>query len=129
MADFKSDNIFILWFLWQFYEMPKFLLLVWKNFLMFASNYFSVPLLLKTLFAPWKKYNWVYPKNFDIQQILETFISNIFSRIIGAVMRTVLILMGIIFQILVLTVGLIIFVFWILVPFIIIFGVILFLSL
>lgn len=119
----SSENIIFEWFLWQFYETPKFLLEVWKNYLLFASNFFSFSFLVKTLFSPWRKYNWVYPKRFDLAEFFNTLISNIFSRILGAIMRLVLIIMGGLLQIFVFLAGLAIFIFWILVPFIILIGI------
>lgn len=118
----NKENIFITWFLWQFYEMPKFLFSVWNNYMMFATNFFSVKLLLKTFFAPWRRYKWNYPKGLDIAEFFNTFISNAFSRFLGAMMRTVLIIVGILLQVFVAMAGLIIFVGWLFVPFIIIAG-------
>jgi hypothetical protein len=117
-----KQDIFILWFLWQFFEMPKFLLGVWKNYFIFGSNLFSLPLLLKTLFSPWRRYRWQYPRGFDVGVFFETFISNLISRILGAVVRITLIIAGILFQIFVIFAGTIIFLGWITIPFIIIFG-------
>jgi len=104
------------WFFWHFYEMPKFLFLVWKNYLSFGLNYFSVPLLLLTLFSPWKKYRWRYPKGFDIGEYFSTFVSNIFSRIIGAICRFSLIIIGIVAQIFIFTLGMVVILFWFLIP-------------
>ena len=118
----ENKNILAVWFLWQFYEMPKFLLGVWKNYILFASNYFSLPILLKSLFAPWRKYRWNYPKWFQVGEFLSTLISNAFSRLLGAIARIVLIVAGILFQIFVIFAGLIIFVLWLLIPLIIIAG-------
>jgi hypothetical protein len=112
----SGSNIFSDWLIWNFYEMPNFLLGVWQNYILFALNYFSLPQLLKSLFSPWKKYKWGYPKGFDIIEFLNTFISNIFSRIMGAVMRIFLIVVGIIFQLFVLVAGAIVFLSWILFP-------------
>jgi hypothetical protein len=106
--------------------MPVFLLGVWKNYIIFALNYFSLPVLLKSLFAPWRRYRWNYPKVLDIAEFMSTVVSNFFSRLIGALVRIVLIIVGIIFQILVIFSGLIIFLFWLLVPFIIITGLLFF---
>ena len=119
----NKQNIFYVWALWHFYEMPKFLLGVWKNYILFALNYFSLPLLLKSLFAPWRKYRWKYPKGFAVGEFISTFISNSFSRILGAIMRVVLIVIGVLFLAFVAVFGLVIFLAWILVPFIIIGGV------
>ena len=117
-----KQNIFILWLFWHFYEMPKFLLGVWKNYILFALNYFSLPLLFRSLFAPWRRYRWVYPKGFDVVEFFNTLISNTFSRFLGAVIRIVLIAVGVVFQIFVIFAGLIVFLLWVLIPFIIIAG-------
>jgi len=87
---------------------------------MFATNYFSFVLLLKTFFSPWRRYRWSYPRGFNLGEFFSTLVSNIFSRIIGAIMRTFLIIAGIFMQIFVAVVGSIIFMAWILLPFIII---------
>ncbi len=124
----NQKNIISLWFSWYFVEMPKFLFGVWKNYILFASNYFSLPLLLRSLFSPWRKYRWNYTKGFDLGNFFSTLISNIFSRIIGAVMRIALIVVGILFQIFVLIAGLVVILFWVLLPVIIASGLILFLG-
>jgi len=118
----RQGNIFTAWLIWHFYEMPRFLLEVWKNYILFASNYFSLPVLLGSLFAPWHKYRWDYPKGINVAGFLNTLISNSFSRFMGALMRIFLIFAGILFQIFVLVAGLIIFLFWILTLLIIIAG-------
>lgn len=119
----NKQNILLVWFYWHFYEMPKFLLGVWKNYILFALNYFSLPIILKSFFSPWRRYRWNYPKAFDITEFFSTFISNTFSRFIGVLIRIILIAIGIIFQIFVILAGLILFLFWILIPFIILFGI------
>ena len=122
MEAYPEENIFVTWFLWHFYEMPKFLLGVWKNYIFFALNYFSLPVLLKSLFAPWRKYKWNYPKGINVAEFFSTLVSNAFSRLIGALVRIILIAAGIIFQVFVIFAGLIIFLLWLAVPIIIIGG-------
>lgn len=89
---------------------------------MFASNYFSLGLLLKTFFSPWRKYRWRYPRGLVLGEFFSTLISNSFSRILGAMMRVVLIILGILFQIFIALAGLVVFVAWILTPVIIVIG-------
>ena len=127
----KSDreNIIIMWFLWHFYEMPKFLFSVWRNYFLFGLYYFSIPLLLKTLFSPWRRYNWVYPKEFDVKELFNTLISNTFSRILGSICRMVLIIIGALAQIFIFIVGIITIFLWLLIPFIVIVGILFFLTL
>jgi len=122
-----KGNIFSEWILWQFYEVPIFLLEVWKNYLSFAANIFSVKTLLKTLFSPWRKYNWRYPKGFDIVEFFNTLISNIFSRILGFLMRIVLIITGLLLWVLVFLTGMAVIVCWVLTPLAVILGIFIFL--
>ncbi len=113
----RQQNIFVAWFFWYFYEMPKFLLEVWKNYIIFAVNYFSFLALLKSFFSPWRRYRWMYPKNFDIVEFFNALISNTFSRVLGAMMRAVLIVFGLILQVFVIVVGLVVILLWAIAPF------------
>jgi hypothetical protein len=118
----NKENILTIWLYWHFYEMPKFLFEVWKNYISFASNFFSLEILLKSLFSPWHKYKWSYPKGLDISEFFSTLISNTFSRIIGFFMRIVLILISIPFQIFIILAGLVIILAWLFIPLIIVAG-------
>ncbi len=115
----QKQNLVFSWFLWHFYEVPDFLIQVWKNYLLFGLNYFSVHLLLKTFFSPWKRYNWKYPKGFDVGEFFNALVSNIFSRILGIIFRIVLIIIGILGQIAIFFAGAIAILLWVLIPFII----------
>lgn len=115
-----SENIVVSWFSWHFYLMPKFLFEIWENYIFFVSNYFSVPLLIATLFSPWRRYKWRYPKGFDIGGYFSTFVSNVFSRILGALSRSLLIVFGVVAQLFVVVVGLLIIFLWVLLPLVVI---------
>lgn len=68
----------------------------WKNLVIYAFNAFSIPLLFKTLFLPWKM-----DKNAGSHfSFLEQVVFSIFSRILGFVARAVLIIIGLAFTIL-----------------------------
>jgi len=105
-----------------FFETPKFLFEVWNNYFNYAANFFSFTLLLRTFFSPWRRFVWSYPRGFDLQEYFITFVSNLISRILGAFMRVMLIIAGIVLQILVAVVGLAIFLGWLLFPFIMVFA-------
>jgi hypothetical protein len=111
-------GLFLEWYLRDF---PKEVFNAFKNFLKFGLYYFSIPFLLKTLFAHWHKYFWKYPRSFDIPKILEVFASNMISRLIGMIARSFLIFIGLIFEILVLFLGFLFFAFWFLLPVILFF--------
>jgi hypothetical protein len=117
-----GSNIILQYLTWQFIDVPRQLLSVWKNFLLFVVNYFSLPLLLKTFFAPWKKYEWSYGQGFDAKRYLEVFSSNLMSRILGAIVRSFIVIAGLIAAIIVILLGLILFIGWLFLPLIVLVG-------
>jgi len=116
-----SQNIFAQYLIWHFYDQPRKILKTWKGFLLFNLNYFSLLLLLKTFFSPWHQYIWAYPRGLDIPKDLEVFFSNMISRVLGAILRTVIIFFGIFFEILILILGFLIFVGWFILPALLVF--------
>ena len=124
----QKENIVVSWIMWHYLKMPKILAQIWKNYILFATNFFSLPLLFKTLLSPWRRNAWRYPKALDIQEYLNVFISNIFSRLMGFALRLILIVTGAIFQIFVAVAGIIAIVLWLFLPFIIIAGFYLFIK-
>jgi len=117
-------SIFLQGLIWQFFDMPKAILKGWKNFLLFNLNYFSVPILLKTYFSHWRKYRYSYGRIFEAWENIGTFIFNMMSRIIGAILRTVFIILGLFIEVLIILGGTVIFLGWLVLPFLLILGLI-----
>jgi len=118
----KKQNILWQWLFWQFWEMPGNILKAWRNFLLFNLNYFSIHLLLKTFFSPWRKYRWSYGKGFDIKKYLEALFSNLILRTLGATIRSFLIIVGLLVEIFIIFTGIIIFFSWLALPILLIVG-------
>ena len=118
----KKQNIIFQLISWHFFEMPKSILIGWRNFLEFCLNFFSVPLLLKTLFSPWRRYKLSYQKGLNIGKNFEVFISNLIFRMLGALLRLCLIFVGLMFESFILILGFIAFFVWLLLPFLLIGG-------
>jgi len=114
--NFITQNIVSLWISWYLYEMPQNILNIWKNFLLFNLNFFSIPLLLKTLFSHWKRYSWPYGRGFDLGRYMNVFFSNLISRFLGAIVRLILIIIGLIFEIFIALAGLVLFICWFILP-------------
>ncbi len=120
MANFARQNIFLCWLQWFFLEAPLEIIRGWRNILVFNANYFSVSLLLKTLFAFWRQYQWYYPKSFDLGKYLEVFFSNMISRTLGAIIRLLIIFFGVVTEIFIFMAGIIVITLWFMLPIIII---------
>lgn len=115
---------FFQYLIWHYFDVPREILGVWRNFLKFNLNYFSIPLLAKTLFAHWRRYRWSYGRGFDIGRYIIVFFSNLISRIMGAIMRIFLIIVGVFFEVLIFFIGLLIFLGWLFLPAVLILGLI-----
>ena len=110
------QNILIQYLIWYFWEVPGKILEALRNFLLFNMNYFSIPLLFKTLFSHWRRYRWSYKGGFSPARYIEVYFSNLISRILGAIVRTVLILLGLLVEIFILLGGIIVFLGWLFLP-------------
>lgn len=109
-------------FWWHFFEFPKRIIQVTKDFLKFSFYHFSIVDLLKTLFSPWRGYVWVKTKRgFDLGEILEVFASNLISRILGAIARIFIIFVGLFFSFLILILGILALFLWVFSPAILVF--------
>ena len=108
--------LFLRYAKWHYLDAPRDIAKAWGNLLWFLNNYFSILLLAKTLFAPWKKITWDYGKGFNISRYLFIFSSNLISRILGAIMRSFLIAAGLAGELLLLFAGGLFFLGWFLLP-------------
>jgi len=124
----SKENILYQRIFWHFIEVPKEILKGWKNFLLFNFNYFSIPLLLKTFFSPWRRYRESYGRGFDIGRFLETLFANIIYCALGAIMRSFLIIIGLFTEVFIFFAGLLVLLGWIIMPAVLIWGLIIGLS-
>ena len=115
-------DVLIKYSYWHYFEHSKIILSAWKNLLRFNLSYFSIPTLLRTFLSPWRKYEDSFGRGFDLQKYLEVITFNIMSRVIGMMMRSFLIIMGISIEILILLGGFFIFIIWLTLPILIIAG-------
>ena len=113
---YNTKMIVAQFFLWYFWEVPKKIFKAWINFLKFNIEYFSIPLLLKTFFAPWKRYAWIYPRGFDLVKYAEIAFSNLITRILGMIMRTALIIIGIVAELFIFAAGVMALIIWLILP-------------
>lgn len=82
---FLKDIIF-----WHYSRAYADIFHIWLDILYFVSNYFSVPLLLRTFFGPWRRMGEIKKGYFDPRY----FIIDILMRIVGMLVRGLTILVG-----------------------------------
>ncbi len=111
-----TPQIFAIYFYWHYGPGFKGLLRIWKNFLLFGYNYFSIGLLLNTLFSPWHRISSSYGRGFDAAVWTRVFMENMISRTLGAIVRSIVISIGLTAEMIILTIGAGLVVIWILLP-------------
>ena len=87
-------SLFGAYFFWHYTTAFKDLWIHLKNFLWFFYHFFSLPVLARTFFDPWKRMEERYPRGLNVGGYASTFIINSMMRTIGAFMRTILLLFG-----------------------------------
>ena len=103
---------------WHYTKGIDYYLTSWSGSLNWVVHYFSLPLLLKTLFAPWKRLVVVDTSpGFNLQKRFEAFTFNLISRGIGATVRLILFWVGLVFIVMAFLGGSMGFIFWIILPF------------
>ena len=80
-----------------------------------TKNSFSFSLILKTFASPWKRMGEEYKKS-DPGSWATTLIFNLLMRMLGMVMRTAILVMGVFACVLVCLVGIIVLLVWLLLP-------------
>ena len=103
---------------WYYSKGVEYYINSWLSSLRGVSHYFSIPLLLKTLFSPWKRLIVVDKSpGFNFQKKFEAFTFNMISRGIGAIVRFTLLWVGMVFILFSFLGGAVGLVFWLVLPF------------
>lgn len=112
----RQSRFFTLDFVaWYYTRAFRDILNVWGNLMWFVVHFFSLPLLARTLFAPWKRMTDEYHRT-GFEDIVETFVMNTLSHIFGALVRLLFIGVGVICMIFGIL-GLFVFIFmWVCMP-------------
>lgn len=81
---------------WYYTDAFRDILNVWGNLMWFIVHFFSMPLLARTLFSPWKRMTDEYHRT-GLEDIIETLVINVMSRVFGALVRLFFIFAGLVF--------------------------------
>ena len=114
----KTILIIFAYFKWHYGKAILSLSNIWKNFLYFIFHYFSIGLLFKNFFDPWKRMADSYPKSFNFKEYLFSFLTNMIVRIVGMIMRSFMIIIGLTCYIILAIFYPVAVIIWLLLPFI-----------
>ena len=113
-------RIIVIFWKWYYGQAIKDILTGWRNFIIFSLEYFSIPLLLKTLIAPWRRDITRKPRGLDLKKLFEYITFNLISRTIGFIVRFFTIWVGILFFLAVIILGAAFFILWLALPLILV---------
>lgn len=108
------------YFSWHYKNAYSHIYGIWKNFLRFTWDFFSVGILSKTLFSKWERLGEEYRKGEKLEEVAETAFINFIMRIVGAAIRLPIIVLGIAALFVVFVGGILFFVVWTFLPFIVV---------
>lgn len=95
IKNYMQDPFILAWVRWHYTDGLRRCFGGVLNFVDFGLHLFSVRELLRTLFAPWKGIEWrPATQAFFSAEQLEAAWSNLISRILGAIVRSILIIIG-----------------------------------
>jgi len=106
--------------LWHYSRAFKEIFHVWLNFIWFTLHFFSIPQLMRSWLSPWKRITESRGNKWSFEDLAGFIIIGFISRIIGFILRTSVIVVGLVSLSAVVLIGLGTFVFWIFAPLIII---------
>ncbi|MEK7091363.1 MAG: hypothetical protein AAB900_00025 [Patescibacteria group bacterium] len=87
--------ILLNYFLWHYGEALGSLLALYRNFFRFVLNFFSLPLMFRTWISPWRRLNEDYQGGlFNAGQWAEALTVNILMRLVGFLIRTLIIVIA-----------------------------------
>jgi len=100
---------------WHYSRAFRDIFSLWFNFMWFVTHFFSIPLLFRTLFSPWKRLSDEYERA-GIEKMAETFVFNLMSRVLGGVVRSIFLGIGLSMLLLTTAVLVILCVVWLFLP-------------
>jgi ATP-dependent Clp protease ATP-binding subunit ClpC len=103
--------------IWHYTQGTKKLIEIWKNYLAFFWWYFCVSRHLRTLFSPWKRdISKVGAPGFHPVLWIQSALENVVTRLLGAIVRSFVILAGLLVQPVAVVLGFFILVVWLFLP-------------
>lgn len=103
-------------FAWIYGEGVNEFLKAWRNLHWFFYHFFSVPVLIRTLFRPLKRLQEKYGRGFDPERFFENLIINAVMRFAGFLVRLAFLVLAAVSQVVVLIFGAVFFILFLTAP-------------
>jgi hypothetical protein len=113
-------NVLHHYLIWHYFTAFREILHLWRNFTWFVVHYFSLPQLIGSWLAPWKRVVETQTNKWDLEQWAGVIIIGFLSRLIGFVIRSIIIAAGLLALTGLLVTGLLVLLTWYLLPAIIV---------
>ena len=110
------------YFVWHYTRAYRELVHIEKNIIWFLFHFFSLPELTRTFLSPWKRLGENYGSIFDTEEFFAALITNVLMRIVGIVMRAIIIVVGIAVLSITLLGAAVMLLLWTLLPLVIVFA-------
>ncbi|HBB65256.1 MAG TPA: hypothetical protein DCZ84_01295 [Candidatus Vogelbacteria bacterium] len=118
----QSITLFAHYLLWHYTRAYSDLLHIAGNLLWFLYHFFSIPELTRTWFAPWKRLHEEPGSIINMSDYLSGVLMNLIIRVIGILLRTILITVGFCILALGALLTILALIIWTALPFIIVFS-------
>lgn len=103
--------------IWHYSTAYTDLIRLWTNYIWFFYNFFSISILAKTLFSPWQRITERRQHaGLDFEDIAEVVVINVLMRVVGFIVRTVFIVLGLLTVFIVFWLGIFLLLVWTFLP-------------
>jgi len=92
-SDFRELPLVYAFFVWWLKYVPSRIVYIARKTIIKIFHYFSIDLLLRTLFQPWKR-DEIDTTNMALDDRFRVWIMNLVSRLVGATVRGITIAIG-----------------------------------
>ncbi len=105
---------------WHYSSAIKDIAAISSNFFWFLYHFFSLPVIVRTFFSPWKRMHEEYKPGLHVEAFFSALIVNSLMRVVGVVFRTAVIFLGVLALLLAAFLCAVSFLAWVTLPFVLI---------
>jgi len=109
-------NIFPMYLSWHYSKSLRGYFTIWGRMFWFVTFFYSFKEILKTFFEPFSRASEKYKRGFNLSDFAGTLVVNLSMRLVGAFIRSFIMLLGLLSYVVLGIFGLIGFILWAILP-------------